>query len=243
MEGKKLNSLNVNGMGTYGGGEFECVNVSGKCKIIEEINCESIDVSGSATFEGNVACLRGRVSGSCKVEKDINAEEISISGIYKQNGSAVAQHFEVSGIAKIKQCLSVNKLYSSGILNVKGDINGEEVRSEGIINCGGLLNCESLEIYSMCGCKLNEVGAAIVKIRQQGWKINKLISLFVPQSRSAVVNVIEGDDIYLEECDVKVIRGKNVKLGKSCHIDTIEYSGTFEKDDASTVENLVKVGE
>lgn len=241
MEEKKLNSLIISGMGTYGGGEFDRVNISGSGKITGAIKCDALDVSGSAKLEEDITCNRAHVSGSCKVGKNMNAGEIVITGSYKQEGTITSERVEVSGMVKIKQCLNATKLYSTGMLTVEGDINGEEIKNEGMVNCSGLINCEHLEVLCIGGCKLNEVGAATISVKEQSWNINKLISLFVPKLTRLSANVMEGDDIYLESSDVKVIRGRNIKLGRECHIDTIEYSGTFEKDEASTVTNLVKV--
>ena len=240
MEEKKLNSLIINGMGTYSGGEFERVIISGKGKITSAIKCNYLEVSGSASFENQINCDRGHISGTCKVGGDMAVGEMSISGSYKQEGTTTAERFEVSGMAKIKQCLSATTLHSTGMLTVEGNINGEEVRSEGMIHCSGLLNCEKLDIYCIGGCKLNEVGAAAISVKEQSWNISKLVGMFMPELTRLSANVMEGDEIYLENCDVKVVRGRNIKLGKNCHIDTLEYSGTFEKDEASSVQNLVK---
>ena len=44
------------------------------------------------------------------------------------------------------------------------------------------------------------------------------------------VDIIEGDDIYLENTHAKVVRGNNITLGPGCEIELVEYKNDFKQD-------------
>lgn len=52
------------------------------------------------------------------------------------------------------------------------------------------------------------------------------------------MEIIKGDDIFLEYTKAKVVRGNNIIIGSNCEIDLIEYKNNFEQlDDAKIIEN------
>jgi len=54
------------------------------------------------------------------------------------------------------------------------------------------------------------------------------------------VELIEGDDIFLEATDAQIVRGSRVKVGNGCRIDTVEYSESLEVSPRATVQNRIK---
>jgi hypothetical protein len=54
---------------------------------------------------------------------------------------------------------------------------------------------------------------------------------------------IEGDDIYLEYTRVKVVRGSNVKIGKGCEIELVEYENNFQQDREAKVNDSKKINQ
>jgi hypothetical protein len=52
---------------------------------------------------------------------------------------------------------------------------------------------------------------------------------------------IEGDNVYLENATVKVVRGGDVNIGPGCLIGAVEYKKNFHKDGSSTVRESKKV--
>ncbi len=54
------------------------------------------------------------------------------------------------------------------------------------------------------------------------------------------VELIEGDDVSLEATNAQIIRGKRVKVGDRCRIDTVEYSESLEVSPKATVQRQVK---
>jgi len=49
------------------------------------------------------------------------------------------------------------------------------------------------------------------------------------------VDIIEGDDVYLENTIAKIVRGDNINLGPGCKIELVEYKNNFKQDKAAEV--------
>ena len=43
--------------------------------------------------------------------------------------------------------------------------------------------------------------------------------------RELTTNLIEGDEIYLQNTNAKIVRGINITIGEGCNIGLVEYSG------------------
>lgn len=244
MEEKKLNSLNIEGLGTYQGGQFDRVNISGKGRITGNLMCRSLDISGMSTIEGKVESDRIKASGMGKMEDQVTADEMDVSGSLECQGNVTAKELEIAGMFKAKQCLKVEKLYVTGMVTVEEDITGERIQCEGMLKSNGFLNCESLEISARGCSKLNEVGAANIKVWAGESYINGFIGRFLPdflKENKVTANVIEGDNIEIESCEAKIVRGKNIKLGPKCKIGLVEYTGTCEVSPEAKVDEVKQV--
>ena len=241
MEHKNLNSLNVEGLGTYAGGEFDRVNISGKGTITGDLTCRLLDISGMSTIQGSVTCERIRTSGMGKIHKNVITDEIDISGTMEFFEDVETKSLHSTGMTKIQQCLKSTSISSTGMLTVEGDLNSEEFKLDGMLKCSGFLNCESLELTSRGTSKLNEVGATNIKLTAPAHSINNFLSFFLPdflKESKVIANVIEGDHVYLENCEVKIVRGKDIQIGPKCRIGLIEHSGTCDVHPDSTVDQI-----
>ncbi|MGO0882214.1 hypothetical protein ACTPDI_05465 [Clostridioides difficile] len=58
-----------------------------------------------------------------------------------------------------------------------------------------------------------------------------------------LANVIEADEISLENSEVKIVRGKNIKIGKGCYIESLEYSESIDIDESSIIVEIKNVNE
>ena len=58
MEYKHLSSINLEGLGTHTGGEFDRITISGQGKITSDVVCQILDISGASILQGNVDEIR-----------------------------------------------------------------------------------------------------------------------------------------------------------------------------------------
>lgn len=241
MEYKNLGSLNIDGLGTHTGGAFDRVTISGKGKITGDLECQTLDISGMSTMEGNVTSETIRVSGMGKFLNAINSDEVNVSGKAEFQGDIQTRGLYIEGMFKSKQCLKTIKVDIQGMITVEGDMTAEDVICDGAFKCGGFLNCESLDINVRCASMFNEVGATKVRITASANKFNNMLKFILPEfltNNKVTANVIESDEIDIENCDVKILRGKDIKIGPKCKVGLVEYSGTLEVDANAEVDQV-----
>ena len=128
------------------------------------------------------------------------------------------------------------------------------------------MNCEEVNISLNGTSNFNEVGASSVNIKKEHGDYCKkfrmlekkhinfekvssnLISLGLLSIRKYTesklfANIIEADEISLENSEVKVVRGKNIKIGKGCYVESLEYSESIEIDEDSIVGEIKNISE
>ncbi|MGL5752111.1 MAG: hypothetical protein ACRCXT_16380 [Paraclostridium sp.] len=234
------NFLNISGTGKYPGGEFDEINISGTGKLEGDVDCNRLDVSGMGKVIGNLKSNRISVDGTLKISKKVEVEKISVNGILKCESDVKARKVDISGVYKIEGNLKCDSIYGIGVLKIKSDIECENIKINGKLKCDGLVNCERFELtLSNVNSGVKELGASYINIEEDssGWKI---FSIFKKRSNFKA-DVIEGDNITLENCEARVVRGKNIEIGKNCNIKNVEYSGSIKIDPKSKVEKSYKI--
>nr|WP_302598086.1 polymer-forming cytoskeletal protein [uncultured Cellulosilyticum sp.] len=243
MENKKLYSVNINGMGKYTGGEFDCVNIAGTGKVEGNVKCNELNVSGTIAINGDLASKVSTVSGTAKVGGDLFGDDLTVSGMLKAIGSGMVKNVTINGMMMLEKTFKVRRLENNGSIKVDGDLSGEQIYSNGMIECSGLLNCENLELRLSGVSHVHEIGATTIKVEEGNSGVGGLLSFLIPKrykNNQLVVTTIEGDEIYLENCEVEVVRGKHITIGPNCNIKTIEYIETLAVDDKSIVKNSMR---
>lgn len=235
------NSLDLSGYGTYCGGEFYKVNISGKGSVSGNIDCDRFDVSGMGKVNGDVSSKNLSISGMCTINGDTESNTIDVSGSLHVNKNVNIDDLDVSGIMKIKGKLQANEAKCDGYLKVDGDIECETLDLLGMIQNEGFINCEDLYVQVSGECNCNEIGASCINIEGKSSSIFNMLMPKKFRNKVLTASLIEGDDIKLENCEVKIVRGKNIKIGQNCKIDTIEYSRNIEVDEKSIVKQINKV--
>ncbi|MBO3444935.1 hypothetical protein [Clostridium sp. CCUG 7971] len=222
----KLHSIRLDGVGRSGGGKFEDINISGVYSIDGDLKCNKFDVSGVL-----------------KNSKNIHCEEFTVSGVLNSSESLEAQNINVSGVATIEKNIKSQNISGEGCIKVKEDIESEKIDIEGNIRCDGLINCEDFYLFAVGESKIGEIGATNIEICGEE-KSKNIFKVFVPKkikNNKVYIKVIEGDNIKLSDCDVDIVRCKNIVIGENCKIKTIEYSESIDINELSKVDNVNKI--
>lgn len=239
--------LQISGAGSYPGGQFDTVSISGAGKINGDLKCIRFSGSGSAKVNGNVICDHFGCSGSGKVTGDVEAKEVKVSGACKIEGDMRGGLLVTSGAANIEGDIKCEKVSASGMLTTGKNIEAEEVNIEGGIKNYGTINAEKIRIECRAGngsCTFNEMGASKISINGYNESSRpyffKLFGMFTGGTSIITGNIVEGDDIYMENANVKTIRGDRVVIGPGCRIQQVEYRETIEISDQAEVTEVVK---
>ena len=223
---KKLHSISLDGVGSSGGGKFEDINISGVYSLKGDIICNKLDVSGVLKNSKNIQC-----------------EEFKVSGVLKRSESLQAQSINVSGVATIGKNIKSQKIFGEGYIKVKEEIESEKIDLQGNIICEWLINCEDFYLFTEGESKIGEIGATNIEICG-GEKSRNIFNIFIPKrikNNHAYIKVIEGDNIKLSNCDVDIVRGKNIVIGENCKINKVEYSESIDINELSKVDDINKI--
>ena len=224
---EKMMDLKIYGQGNSGGGKFKNVIIKGKGQIMGNIDCNKFKVYGECEMEGELKTELADIKGQSKFKGDLKAETAKIQGEIQLNGSLFADEAVITGNIK-----------------TDGDCNAEIFKLEGGFIIDGLLNADMLEIDFYWPCKAREIGGSEIKIKKES-KISflGLKNIIMPgeSNKWLDVDIIEGDDIYLENTVAKVVRGNKIELGRGCEIQLVEYADEFINDKGSEVKNQKKI--
>lgn len=234
--------LKISGMGTSSGGFYNNVVISGTARINGDLDCIDLNIEGVCKISGNVKAKNIDINGENKLNGNLECDELKVNGHSKINGNAVVKDIYISGATNIGGNISAENVSIQGAIKVDGNCDSENFISKGVFNISGLLNSGNVEVELYGKCKAKEIGGEKISIKKGissiFSKLIKPIFDILDIYDGLIVELIEGDDIYLEHTKAKVVRGNNIRIGSNCEIDLVEYTNTFEQlGDAKVIEN------
>ncbi len=224
---KNIMNLEINGSGSSAGGKFDAMIIKGNGKIDGDLNCINMDVQGHCEVNGNVKSKYVKIKGNSSIKGSLEADEIEIYGEFNVDGD-----------------LSVEKSHIHGMISVNGNCNAESFGMEGAFKIRGLLNAGYLELILHGPSDVREIGGEKIMVKRNGKvKFTRLRKMIMPLGfdTGLTTDLIEGDEIYLEYTNAKIVRGNNIELGPGCDIKVIEYQNDFKKHEGSEVGTYKKV--
>ncbi|MFS0820149.1 polymer-forming cytoskeletal protein [Bacillus sp. 1P02SD] len=227
-------NLLINGMGSSGGGSFNKVLINGKGNVQGDIECNDFTINGTGTVNGNVKGNEGKISGSGNIEGSIEFEQFTIEGTGGIKGDAKINNMKISGNGKIGGSLKAEEIKIRGKATIAEDCEAEEFKGTGGFVIGGLLNADVIDISIAGECRAKEIGGRTITVKKGIFSfLNNLFKAVYPVSLTT--EIIEADEIEIEYTNAKMVRGDNVVIGPHCHIDVVEYKGTFSQDPSAKV--------
>ncbi len=217
---KRIADLKINGSGSSAGGKYN-----------------SIAVNGNGRIDGDLDCVYLKVNGQCDVNGNVKAESVKVHGNALIKGNLEAEKTKIHGMADIDGNVSIDKSETYGSISVNGDCNAEFFKIEGMFAIEGLLNAGELELSLYGPSKAREIGCEKITVKRKGkYHFLGLKNLIMPGgNKGLTAESIEGDDIYLENTQAKVVRGNNIELGPGCEIELVEYKNGFKQDEKAEV--------
>jgi len=243
MTAESKNSVRISGSGSAAGGVYESVSISGSGTITGDVEAEEIKISGAATIRGRTRAQSFRASGSFKVEGDLEAREFECSGSGKVAGSVKADLFHSSGALKVEGGVKTREARISGTGKFGADVEAERFRSSGALSIAGLLSADSVEIALGNDCQAREIGGEQITVAQARGGLGFLGIHWSPRSWVFSAESIEGDDIHLEGTHARVVRGRKVRLGPGCRVESVDYSESLHIDPEAEITQHAYTGE
>lgn len=226
---KNMMNLEIKGSGSSAGGKYNNVVIKGNGKI-----------------DGNLDCICMEVQGHCEVNGNVKSESVKVNGNNSIKGNLDTDEIEIHGEVNVDGNLSIGKAHIHGMISVNGNCNAESFTMEGAFKIRGLLNAGELELKLHGPSEAREIGGEKIMVKRNGRvKFTRLRKMIMPFGfdTGLTTDVIEGDEIYLEYTNAKVVRGNDVELGLGCNIKLIEYHNEFKQHEQAEVGTYKKLEE
>ncbi|MBU3178002.1 polymer-forming cytoskeletal protein [Clostridium estertheticum] len=238
------NDLKISGSGSSGGGKYNNVFISGSGKINGDLDCVYFKTSGSSKVIGNLKAETIKISGSSKIEGNVEVKDIKISGSTHVIGNLKSENVSISGSTHIDGNLYAEEVNISGSVNIGKNCEAECFKANGGFKIEELLNAGQVTIRLGGNCFVKEIGGEHIDIKVnliENSIFKKVIDKIFNSRSELITNLIEGDDIYLQNTNAKIVRGNNITISTGCNIDLIEYKGEINISDSSIVKDQKKI--
>lgn len=234
-------NLSITGSSSATGGTYDKVNIIGEGTIDGDVECSRLKCVGTLDMDGCLKSNQVSIVGICSFSGDVQADALKISGTVTIGGDARLRELHCSGTIETKGNLCGEHLNLKGQLNTEGDCEADVFAARGIFEIGGLLNAGQMDIKLYRDCQAKEIGGEKIRIRKASM-LNPFSFFFRPSPHARLsASVIEGDDIYLENTNAKIVRGNQVTIGPGCDIELVEYKDFFKQLKGAIVNKQRKV--
>ncbi|MFG6146914.1 hypothetical protein [Halobacillus sp. B23F22_1] len=217
MTNNENKKLKVMGEGSYPGGDYEIIKVTGQGEIFDDIYSQEAKIVGEYRIAGKAAIDQVHVTGSLHIDEELNSNRMI-----------------VIGSLDVRKLLKANTLDMRGFLTGHENVELEKMNLKGGLTITGLLNVGDLQVNLQgATSKVGEIGGEKIIIKS---------SRFLKRSYTLEAEVIEGDHIYLEHTTAKIVRGNDIEIGPNCHIEKVEYRSAFTNKEKHS-KNILRVNQ
>lgn len=235
-------SVSIAGSGKVAGGEYHTVKISGSGKVEGDLVAEEFRIAGAGKVEGAARVREIVISGTARFEGPVEAETLHVAGACKVEAALFAKEVKVAGVLKVESNVKAHYFKGSGGIKVEGNLEADLVSLAGKTAVNGLLSADRVEMKLEDMSFVRELGGEVIEVRRRrkGGFLKELGLPFLRRPGSLQAVTIEGDDLYLEGTQAKLVRGKKVRIGPGCRIDRVEYEESLEVDPDSRVGEEVR---
>jgi cytoskeletal protein CcmA (bactofilin family) len=190
--------IKIVGSGVVAGNPVKTVEfkAAGSARVKGPLECESVKVSGSCDFDGDVRCVEFRSSGSARVA-----------------GSLKGQDVDVSGSLEVSKDIDAMDISTSGRLRVDGNVHGQDFHSSGAVRIQGELKAQDVDIELGGSSQIGTIEGQDISVRASGG--------FVRSRGDLTVDRIVGQDIALVGTNAAYVEGHEVRIGPHCHVGVV----------------------
>lgn len=237
--------MKIAGSGTIAAGEYnEEISVCGSGKINGNVRCPEFKCSGAVKSVGDIVCEgEAKISGTMRAEGNVRAGSLKVSGSCSVDKSvSIKGDVVLSGSLKVGESLKCTEIAVGGGLTVNADIEAENIKIEGTVQCGGLMNAEKIEIrIEHSENKISSIGGSEISVYPGKTSfVNKVPILSkIVGCKVGMLEVeegIEGDSVSIASVKCPSVVGRIVKIGADCEIDVVKYS------EEVTIDTEAKIG-
>ncbi len=180
------------------------------------------------------------MTGNSEIDGSLKAEEIKLTGECGVRGRIDAMSVKGRGELTADAGIRAERFAFEGHVSVREDCEAGEFRLTGVVEIGGLLSGDQLDIGLIGKSRAGDVGGGKIRIkRSKGFLLMKMVK--PSQEACFEGRTIEGDFVELEHVAAETVRGGSVIIGPGCEIKTVEYRESLEIHHNAKVQRQVKL--
>jgi len=190
--------IKIVGSGVVSGNPVKTVEfrAAGSAQVRGPLECESVKVSGSCDFDGDVRCVDFRSSGASRIA-----------------GSLQGQDVDVSGALDVSKDVHAVDISTSGALRVDGNVQGQDFESHGSVRIRGDLKAQDVDIELGGDSNIGTIQGQDISVRVAG--------TFMRSRGDLTVDRIVGQDVDLIRTTANYVEGQDVRIGPHCRIGVV----------------------
>ncbi|MBA2876598.1 polymer-forming cytoskeletal protein [Thermaerobacillus caldiproteolyticus] len=235
--------LTVNGSAMTSGGTFNKVKIRGDGTINGDLRCDQWKVFGNADVSGNVEAKTVDVFGQANIRGNAEVGSIKIFGEMDIHGYSVIKDLNLRGVVRISENLVGGAIHGYGEIKIDHDCEADSFSVKGVVEVGKTLNAEHIDLYlHVADSRIAEIGGKTIRVtKSKVFNVLHFLKRLSHDSAKLWVETIEGDEIYLEHTNAKIVRGNHIIIGPGCDIELVEYQESFQQDEKATVRESKKI--
>lgn len=218
-------------------GEYGEIISAGDLKLNGSIKANFIKAAGDLKAKEELEVGKLSVFGDAKFKKTVKADEASIYGDAEFQDKLTGKEIKIFG-SLTAGVIDADKMAVNGEIDKAMEINAEELVLNGEFHVDGAMNIGHGRFNLAGDSKVKEVFCEQLEVKVSKDSFQGILSGLLSRTNSGrmKVDLIEGDDIYLEHTTANIVRGKIVRIGEGSKIGKVEYSDTLEIFDGGTVD-------
>lgn len=217
-------------------GEYNHIFAAGDLEMQGDITAASIKVAGDFDAKGGIEVSKLDIYGDAEIQGFIRAEDASFKGDVRLKSPLHAEEFSVYGeVAAAK--VEAKKIKVYGSVDRAEELVAEELVIKGVVLMDGVINAETAKLRLLGNSKVREIYCTALEILAGDSPYQGVLSGLVSKTTTGIIRVdlIEGDDIFLENTHADVVRGARVVLGKHTVVRRVEYSEQLKVHETAEV--------
>lgn len=218
-------------------GEYGEIISAGDLKLNGSIKANFIKAAGDLKANEELEVGKLSVFGDGKFKKAVKADDASIYGDADFQGKLTGKEIKIYG-SLTSGVIDADKMTVNGEIEKATEISAEELLINGEFHVDGAINIGHGRFHLAGDSKVKEIFCEALEVKGGKDSFQGILSGLLSRNTSGrmKVDLIEGDEIYLENTTANMVRGKIVRIGEGSKIGKVEYSDTLEIFDGGTVE-------
>lgn len=226
--------------------EAQEVYINDGSHTIGNISSKTIKIKDGSSVSGNIKIITAKINDGSKVYGDITAEDVIIKDGANINGNVTSKTIHLHDGSSVTGNVKGEEVKINDSVKIGKDCECEKFTGSDSFQIGGLLNAEEINITLNGNCSVKEIGGNNISVRiPKNFNSMSIFGIGIIRADIGIgyltADTIEGDTIYLENTNAKVVRGSNIIIGDNCSIGKVEYKENFNVAKKAIVNEQLKI--